>query len=618
MRGVTENGGTAKQAAIEGYAVGGKTGTAQKVANGHYDPTKWVSSFVGVVPAEDPRLVIMVIMDEPQGGHLGGAVAAPIFKEIAEQSLRYLHVPPTVADRREGDGREGCRRQGGGEGRGRARQGAGRRGRGRGRSARHGPAAGRRLAGRRSRAGGKMGRGRRRRGRPGRARAGGARDRPGLRRLEPRPGDPRRPQERRRAGLRRSGGTRDRRGAAPAARARPGAAGCGLPRGVRAQGMTAPGFTLADLLAGIDGARVRGDARVRVAEVRDDSRQVARGDLFIAVPGAVVDGRKFLADAVGRGAAALVVEGEPPAELAGSFAGAVVVVPNARHALGAIARNRFRGASSLALSAVTGTNGKTTTTYIVESMLRAAGLSAGVVGTVSYRGPGVPGGARPAPNTTPGALVLHELFDQMHAGGATDVVLEATSHALAQGRARGLRVPRGGDDEPDAGPPGLSRRHATLRGRQGDPVRAADRSRRAASRSRSSTTRRGWRCARARRGARAAGRRRARRSAGADVVVERSVLDARRHARDVRDAAGADRDRHRRWSATTTSRTWRSPSAWRSARGLPADAIARGAADVAVPGRLEKRRQRSRRAVRRRLRAHARRAGARHRGDARR
>ncbi len=97
MRGVTETGGTAKQAAIDGYAVGGKTGTAQKVANGHYDPTKWVSSFVGVVPVEDPRLVIMVVVDEPQGGHLGGAVAAPIFREIAEQSLRYLHIPPTTA-----------------------------------------------------------------------------------------------------------------------------------------------------------------------------------------------------------------------------------------------------------------------------------------------------------------------------------------------------------------------------------------------------------------------------------------------------------------------------------------------------------------------------------------
>jgi len=97
MRGVTEQGGTAKQAAIDGYAVAGKTGTAQKVANGHYDASKWVSSFVGVVPAEDPRLALMIIVDEPQGGHLGGAVAAPIFKEIAEQSLRYLHIPPTTA-----------------------------------------------------------------------------------------------------------------------------------------------------------------------------------------------------------------------------------------------------------------------------------------------------------------------------------------------------------------------------------------------------------------------------------------------------------------------------------------------------------------------------------------
>ena len=96
MRGVTEEGGTAKQAAIDGYVVGGKTGTAQKVANGHYDASKWVSSFVGVVPIEAPRLAVIVVVDEPQGGHLGGAVAAPIFKEIAEQALRYLHVPPSV------------------------------------------------------------------------------------------------------------------------------------------------------------------------------------------------------------------------------------------------------------------------------------------------------------------------------------------------------------------------------------------------------------------------------------------------------------------------------------------------------------------------------------------
>jgi hypothetical protein len=105
MRGVTEKGGTAPQAAIDGYTVGGKTGTAQKVANGHYDPTKWVSSFLGVVPIEDPRLAIIVVVDEPQGGHLGGVVAAPIFKEIAEEALRYLHVPPTTAVVAEGNGK---------------------------------------------------------------------------------------------------------------------------------------------------------------------------------------------------------------------------------------------------------------------------------------------------------------------------------------------------------------------------------------------------------------------------------------------------------------------------------------------------------------------------------
>ncbi|HEX3695636.1 MAG TPA: penicillin-binding transpeptidase domain-containing protein [Polyangia bacterium] len=97
MRGVTEPGGTAKQAAIPGYPVAGKTGTAQKVANGHYDSSKWVASFIGFAPADDPRVAIIVVVDEPQGDHLGGAVAAPVFREIGEQALRYLHVPPSAA-----------------------------------------------------------------------------------------------------------------------------------------------------------------------------------------------------------------------------------------------------------------------------------------------------------------------------------------------------------------------------------------------------------------------------------------------------------------------------------------------------------------------------------------
>jgi UDP-N-acetylmuramoyl-L-alanyl-D-glutamate--2,6-diaminopimelate ligase len=349
--------------------------------------------------------------------------------------------------------------------------------------------------------------------------------------------------------------------------------------------MNAPGFTLADLLAGIDGARLRGDGGLRVAEVRDDSRQVTRGDLFIAVPGAVVDGRTFVADAVGRGAAALVVEGEPPAALADSFAGPVAVVPNARHALGVIARNRFPGASSLALSAVTGTNGKTTTTYIVESMLGAAGLPAGVVGTVSYRGPGVPGGARPAPNTTPGALLLHELLDQMHAGGATDVVLEATSHALAQGRVAGcaFRV---------AAMTNLTQDHLDYHGDMQSYADAKailfeqliDRTRGVAVTfvdDEAGLKMRARAAAAARLGVARAPK------AGADIVVERSTLDA--GGTHVTFATPLGRiEIETPLVGDYNLENLAIAVGMAIGRGLPADAIARGAADVAVPGRLEK------------------------------
>ena len=94
MQGVTED-GTAKQAAIPGYLVAGKTGTAQKVTGGRYDPSKYLASFVGIVPADNPRFVIVVMIDEPQGIHYGGVVSAPAFKAIAEMALRYLGVAPS-------------------------------------------------------------------------------------------------------------------------------------------------------------------------------------------------------------------------------------------------------------------------------------------------------------------------------------------------------------------------------------------------------------------------------------------------------------------------------------------------------------------------------------------
>ena len=195
-------------------------------------------------------------------------------------------------------------------------------------------------------------------------------------------------------------------------------------------------FELAAVLRGVEGAVLSGGAATaRVDEVRDDSRLVRVGDLFVAAPGPVQDGRSFIADAAARGATVVVTEAPAPTD----FQGVVVTVPSARHALGLIAANRFGAADKLSLYAVTGTNGKTTTSYLVEGMLRAAGRVPGVIGTVGYRS-SAPGFATiAATNTTPGALALQSVFAGMHAAGTTDVVLEATSQALAQGRLDGCQ-----------------------------------------------------------------------------------------------------------------------------------------------------------------------------------
>jgi len=98
MRGVVEE-GTGKEAALEEYSVAGKTGTAQKLdpATGRYSHQKVVASFVGAVPAERPRLVILVLIDEPETLRWGGSIAAPTFREIARDALKYLQVPPSPA-----------------------------------------------------------------------------------------------------------------------------------------------------------------------------------------------------------------------------------------------------------------------------------------------------------------------------------------------------------------------------------------------------------------------------------------------------------------------------------------------------------------------------------------
>jgi cell division protein FtsI (penicillin-binding protein 3) len=89
--------GTGKEAAVPGYSVAGKTGTAQKVepATGRYSHRKIVASFVGAIPAEAPRLVILVMIDEPETMRWGGSIAAPTFREIARDAVKYLKVPPS-------------------------------------------------------------------------------------------------------------------------------------------------------------------------------------------------------------------------------------------------------------------------------------------------------------------------------------------------------------------------------------------------------------------------------------------------------------------------------------------------------------------------------------------
>ncbi len=195
---------------------------------------------------------------------------------------------------------------------------------------------------------------------------------------------------------------------------------------------------LAELIQDLPGARVAGTAEAQAAAlaaeiraVRDDSRAVQPGDLFVAVPGRRSDGHEFAGQAAARGAAALVVERELPVDAP------QVMVPDAAEALGILsARVAGRPGDRMVTIGITGTNGKTTTTYLVESILAAAGARPGVIGTVSYR---YGGRSYPAPYTTPPAGELQRVFGEMVAVDTSHAVMEVSSAALAMGRLGGVR-----------------------------------------------------------------------------------------------------------------------------------------------------------------------------------
>lgn len=185
--------------------------------------------------------------------------------------------------------------------------------------------------------------------------------------------------------------------------------------------------TLDALLAGLTPSSVSVTS-VPIAGLAVDSRAVKKGDLFVAMTGARTDGHAHIAAAIAAGAAAVLAERPAPAPAPVP----VVVVPSTAALLSAVA-SRFYGRPSqqLDIIGVTGTNGKTTITYLLESILQTAGKAVGVVGTIDYRWPGH---REAAPNTTPHAADVQRILASMRDAGVAHVAMETSSHALALGR----------------------------------------------------------------------------------------------------------------------------------------------------------------------------------------
>ena len=188
---------------------------------------------------------------------------------------------------------------------------------------------------------------------------------------------------------------------------------------------------LGELIATIPGASLDGHPDVEVSMLVEDSRSATPGTLFAARPGAKDDGTRFVADAVRRGAEAVLAQVARPEGIDVPW----IRVPSVRRVAGEVAATLLgRPADRLRLVAITGTNGKTTTATLVASMAEAAEGSAGLIGTIEYR---VGRRTRVADRTTPEAWRFQALLEEMVRSGVRTCVTEASSHALDQGRLDG-------------------------------------------------------------------------------------------------------------------------------------------------------------------------------------
>ncbi|MGC5168262.1 UDP-N-acetylmuramoyl-L-alanyl-D-glutamate--2,6-diaminopimelate ligase [Luteimicrobium sp. DT211] len=202
---------------------------------------------------------------------------------------------------------------------------------------------------------------------------------------------------------------------------------------------TSARLTLARLVDGVATVDRAAGEDVVVTGVGADNRTVAPGDLFVALPGAHVHGARFAPDAVARGAVAVLTDAEGARVLAAAGSPVpvpVVVVPEPRAVLGALAARAYgEPTARLATFAVTGTNGKTTTTYALDAVLAALGRTTGLVGTVEIRSAGR---VVPSALTTPEAADLQAMLATMVDDGVEALAMEVSSHALALHRVDGI------------------------------------------------------------------------------------------------------------------------------------------------------------------------------------
>jgi UDP-N-acetylmuramoyl-L-alanyl-D-glutamate--2,6-diaminopimelate ligase len=188
---------------------------------------------------------------------------------------------------------------------------------------------------------------------------------------------------------------------------------------------------LKTLIAAITPRQILGPLEREVESIAYDSRRVQKNTLFVALKGEKSDGHQFIAEAIDRGASSIVTEREEKHTRA-----TTVVVENARETLADLAAAFYqRPARRLKMAGVTGTNGKTTTTFLIKHICEKAGLRCGIIGTVRYE---IGERILPAIRTTPESLEVQELLAQIADAGCKAAAMEVSSHALAQERTRGL------------------------------------------------------------------------------------------------------------------------------------------------------------------------------------